>query len=141
MAEGGIKLKKITNVIANGVTATNILTVREDHVMNITGQFTPNTFQGLGFLQKAKWRNLTFTIDTETNAFDASFGVTAANSTIGTSLIVTFAVADATGTAETWTYQIAKSYVSRREFGRIEDGATRNTYEYTILTYGTRLIA
>ena len=109
MAEGQLKLKEIKSVTANGVTCTYPLTFREEHVMNITPQFVPNTYQGLGFLQKSKWRRLTFTIDSETNAFDASFGVTAANSAIGTAFTVKFSVADATSTEETWTYQHAKN--------------------------------
>ena len=141
MAEGAIKLKSIASVTTNAIVSTNIVGFREEHVMNITPQFMPNTYQGLGFLQKAKWRNLVFTMDSDTNAFDADWRITAANTSLGTSLIVTFVVADAAGTAETWTYQFAKSYVSRREPGRIEDGAARNTTVWTVLMYGTKLIA
>ncbi len=141
MAPGAIKLKSIASVLTNGINSTNIISFREEHVMNITAQFMPNTYQGLGFLQKAKWRVLTFTMDSDTNAFDADWSITAANTSLGTSLIVYFVVADAAGTSETWTYQIAKSYVSRREAGRIEDGAPRNTTEWTVLMYGTKVIA
>lgn len=138
MAEGSIKLKKIKSVTANGVTDTNVLSFREEHVMNITPQFVPNTYQGLGVLEKAKWRVLTFTFDSDSTAFDSSYSVTAANSAIGTAFTVKFTVADSAGTEETWTYEHAKSYVQRKEPGRIEDGATRNTTEYTVITYGSR---
>ena len=140
MAEGPIKLKSIASVTANTITATNILSFREDFVMNFTPQFIPNYYSGLGVLEKAKWRVITFTLDSDSDVFDASFDVDSANTAIGTSFIVKFVVADAAGTVETWTYTHGSSYVQRKEFGRIEDGATRNTTEYTILMYGTKAV-
>lgn len=141
MAAGAIKLKKIKSVTANGVTDENVLTFREEHVMNITPQFVPNTYQGLGVLQKAKWRRLTVVFDSDSNLFDASYSVTAANTALGTAFTVKFNVADAASTEETWTYQHTKSYVMKKEPGRIEDGTQRNTTEYQILMYGTRTIS
>ncbi len=141
MAEGAIKLKKIKSVTANGVTDENVLDVREEHLMNITPQFVPNTYQGLGVLEKAKWRQITIIFDSDSDALDASYSVTAANSSIGTSFIIKYTVADAAGTEESWTYEHGKSYVMGKEPGRIEDGAARNTTEYTVLTYGTRTIS
>jgi len=141
MAPGPVKLKNINNVIANGVTATNILSFKEEHLMNFTPQFIPNTFQGLGVLEKAKWRQITVVVDSESNLFDASFSVTAANVPIVTAFTANFTWADALGTTETWTYEIADSYVQRREQGRIEDATGRNTIEYVILMFGTKDIA
>ncbi len=140
MAEGAIKLKNIASVTANTITATNIIGFREEHVMNIVPQFVPNTYLGLGVLERAKWRQITFTLDSDSDVFDASFSVTAANTALGTSFIARFNVANAASTVETWTYQNAKSYVQRKENGRIEDGAGRNSVEYTILMYGTKVI-
>lgn len=140
MAEGSIKLKNIASVTANTITATNIIGFREEHVMNIVPQFVPNTYLGLGVLERAKWREITFTLDSDSDVFDASFDVTAANTALGTSFIAKFNVADATSTVETWTYQFAKSYVQRKEAGRIEDGAARNSTEYVIISYGTKVI-
>jgi len=140
MAEGSIKLKNIASVTANTITATNIIGFREEHVMNIVPQFVPNTYLGLGILERAKWRQITFTLDSDSDVFGASFSVEAANTALGTSFIVTFNVADALSTVETWTYQFAKSYVQRKENGRIEDGAARNSMEYTVLMYGTKII-
>lgn len=141
MVEGAIKLKNIASVTANTITATNIIGFREEHMMNIVPQFVPNTYLGLGVLERAKWRQITFTLDSDSDVFDASFSVTAANSALGTSFIVTFNVADALSTVETWTYQFAKSYVQRKENGRIEDGAARNQVEYIILSYGTKEVS
>ncbi len=141
MAPGAIKLKSIASITTNGIVSTNIIGFREEHVMNITPQFMPNTNQGLGFLQKAKWRNVVMTFDSDTNAFDPDWSIVADNTTLGTSFIATFVVSDAASTAETWTYQISKSYVSRREPGRIEDGAPRNTTVWAVLMFGTKLIA
>lgn len=140
MAPGAIKLKNIASVTANTIMATNILSFREEFMMNIVPQFVPNTYQGLGVLERAKWREITFTLDSDSDVFSASYSVEAANTALGTAFTVTFNVADAAGTVETWTYQTAKSYVMRKEAGRIEDGAPRNTTEYTILMYGTKTI-
>jgi len=141
MAEGAIKVKNIKSVTGNGVTATNILGFREEHVMNITPQFVPNTYQGLGVLERAKWRVLTITLDSDSTVLDASWAITAANTAIGTAFTVKFNLADAASTEETWTYTAAKSYVSKKENGRIEDGANRNSTEYTVTMYGTKTIS
>lgn len=141
MAEGAIKLKSIASVAANALTATNVLSFREEFMMNITPQFIPNTYQGLGVLEKAKWRVLTFTFDSDTDIFDLDYFVAAANIPVATTIVVTFAVADAAGTSETWTYEIAESWIQRKEYGRIEDGSARNTFEYTVAMIGTKLIA
>ena len=82
MAEGAIKFKSIANIICNGI-ATNVLTFREEFMMNITPQFMPNTFPGLGVLEKSKWRVLTFTLDSDDDVFDFGFSVGAANSALG----------------------------------------------------------
>jgi hypothetical protein len=141
MAEGGIRLKNIASVAANAITAENIISFKEEHIMNITPQFVPNTFQGVDVLQRAKWRELTIVMDSENNVFDVNFSVVAANTVIGTAIVATFDVADGAGTQETWTYVTSKSWVTRKDFGRIEDGARRNTTEYKILMYGTKVIA
>lgn len=141
MAAGAIKLKNIASVTANGITATNILSFKEDFLMNIMPQFVPNTYQGLGVLERAKFRVLTFGIDSDSDVFDASYSVTAANTAIGTAFTVKFNVADATSTEETWTYQTTKSWVQRKENGKIEDGAARNVTEYTCISYGTKVIS
>ena len=140
MVAGPIKLKNIKTVTTNTITATNILSFKEDHVMNITPQFIPNTYQGLGVLERAKWRVITFTLDSDSDVFAASWAISAINTALGTSFIVTFDVADALGTVETWTYTFTKSWVQRKDGPRIEDGATRNTSTYTIFMYGTKAI-
>jgi len=141
MAEGGIRLKNIASVAANAVTAENILSFKEEHVMNMAPQFVPNTFQGVDMLQRSKWRELTIVMDSENDVFDLNFFAAAANVAVATTIVATFDVADGLGTTETWTYEISKSWVTRKEFGRIEDGARRNTTEYHVLMYGTKLIA
>ena len=141
MAAGAIKLKSIASVAANAITATNILGFREEFVMNITPQFMPNTYQGLGVLEKSKWRRLIITIDSDSDLFDLDYFVAAANIPVATTIVVTYVVADATGSGETWTYEAAKSWIQRKEYGRIEDGVRRNTFEYQILMYGTKVIA
>ncbi len=139
MAEGRVRLKNIVSVVANAITAENIISFKEEHVMNITPQFVPNTFQGVDVLQRSKWRELTIVMDTENTIFHAKFSVVAANTVMGT-IVVTFDVADGLGTTETWTYVADKSWVTRKDFGRVEDGARRNTTEIKILLYGTKVI-
>lgn len=133
MAAGPIKLKNIVSVTANGITATNILTFKDDFLMNIAPQFVPNTFQGLGILERAKYRVLTFGLDSDSDVFAASYSVTAANTAIGTAFTVKFQVADATSTQETWTYVNTESFVQKKENGKIEDGANRNITEYMVI--------
>ncbi|GAG34519.1 unnamed protein product, partial [marine sediment metagenome] len=82
MAEGPIKLKNIACVIS-GAVATNILTFREEFLMNFTPQFIPNTYPGLGILEKSKWRVLTFTLDSDSDVFINDFSVVAANASLG----------------------------------------------------------
>ena len=140
MPEGPVRLKNIVSVVFGGNTAENILTFKEEHVMNITPQFIPNTFQGVDVLQRSKWRELTIVLDTENTMFHAFFSVEAANTLINTPIVVTFDVADGAGTTETWTYITDKSWITRKDFGRVEDEARRNTTEYKILMYGTKVI-
>jgi len=144
MAEGPIRLKNIVSVVAGGITAENILSFREDHIMNITPQFVPNTFQGVDVLQRSKWRELTIVVDTVNTIFFAYFTVIAENAEIATDIVVVFDLADGTGNTETWTYDYTHAdntaWISRKDFGRIEDGARRNTTEYKIITYGVKTI-
>lgn len=117
MADGPIKLKNIECVVS-GVVATNILTFKEEFLMNFTPQFIPNTYQGLGVLEKSKWRVLTFTLDSDSDVLINNFSVVAANASLG--LIeglpydtgstvftrgetLTGAGSGATGVVQTWT--------------------------------------
>ena len=141
MVEGPCKITRIVSVVANGVTATNILSVKDEFLMNMVPQFVPNTYRGLSMLEKSKWRVVTVVIDSESTLFDASFSVEAANTAIGTSFIINLIVDTTvdTGVPLIWTYDEAACYVQKREYGRIEDGAPRNTIEYTIVTNGERV--
>jgi len=142
MVEGPLKIVRIVSVVANGVTAENILSVKDEFLMNMTPQFVPNTYQGLSMLEKSKWRVVTIVVDSESTLFDASFQVDAINTALGTSFIINF-IASTTldpSVALVWTYDEATCYVQKREYGRIEDGAPRNTIEYTVVTNGQRTV-
>ena len=142
MAAGPVRVKNIVSVLANAITAENILSFREEHVMNMTPQFIPNLFQGADVLQREKFRRLVITIDSENDLFDVNYKVAAINTFIATAIVVTFDLAaPLPSDVETWTYITDKSWVEKKEFGRIEDGVRRNTFEYTILLFGTKLIA
>lgn len=141
MAEGAVRLKNIVSILANAITMENILSFKEEHIMNMVPQFVPNVFQGVDMLQREKFRRLTIVVDSENDIFDLNYFVAAINVVIGTAIVATFDVADGLGTTETWTYITDKSWVEKKEFGRIEDGVRRNTFEYVILLYGTRVVA
>ena len=140
MAEGRVRLKNIASVEADSKKSENILSFKEDHMMNIIPQFVPNVPQGVDVLQRAKWREITITLDSESDVFDKYWFVAAVNVLIDTTVVAIFDVADGAGSTETWTYEINEGWVMRKEFGRIEDGARRNTTEYVLLLYGTKLI-
>jgi len=141
MAAGPIKLKSIASVVANLVTTTNVLSFADELVMNITPQFVANYFPGVDVLEKAKFRRLTIVLDSDDTLFDADYFVAQTNIAVATAIVATFNEADGLGTTETWTYQISESWVEKKEFGRIENGARRNTFEYSIICFGTKLIA
>ena len=138
MAAGPIKLKSIASIVANGVTAENVLSFADELVMNITPQFVPNYFPGVDVLEKAKFRRLTIVLDSDNTPFDLDYFVADFNITVVGTIVVTFMEADGEASTEVWTYEAAKSWVEKKEFGRIEDGARRNTFEYSIICFGTR---
>ncbi len=140
MAEGMIRLKSIKDIVANAVTVENVLTFREEHVHNMTPQFVPNVFQGVDVLEKAKFRRLIITLDSDDTLFDANYFVAAINVAVATTIVASFYIADGTGNYETWTYVADKAWVEKKEFGRVEDGARRSTFEYSIILYGTKVI-
>jgi len=141
LAETAVKYLYIEEVVTNVGSCTNILSFTEEHILEITPQFVPNTFQGVDVKQDHKWWILTFVIDSETNIFDAPhIAVTAANAPFNTSFYVHFILADGAATRERWTYTPARAYVINRNQGKTDMDAERNTTEYQILIYGTRVI-
>ena len=144
MPAKAIRVKGIASIIVTGgVAAENILSFREDHVHNMTPQFVPNVYKGVDVLQRAKFRRLTVVFDSDTNIFDAYWKVAAINVVMPATLVVTFdmAIADGVETTMTWTYVANKSWVTKKEFGRIEDEVKRSTFEYEIICYGTKVPA
>ena len=141
MAETAVKYLYIEEVVTNIGSCTNILNFTEEHIMEITPQFVPNTFQGVDVKQDHKWWLLTFVIDSETTIFDAPHhAVTAANVAFNTDFYVEFVLADGNATVERWEYTPERSYVMNRNEGKTDMDAERNTTEYQILIYGTRVI-
>ena len=145
MAEA-IKILYIEDINTVAGICTNVLSFTEEHIMEITPQFVPNYFPGVDVKQDHKWWILTFVIDSETDIFDGAFAVTAANTFLGGIFYVEFILAGATGipgvTArrERWTYTPARAWVINRNEGKVDMDAERNTTEYQILIYGTRVI-
>lgn len=141
MAEGKIRLKSCRKITANAISAENVLSFREEHVHNMTPQFVPNVFQGVDVLERAKFRRLIIILDSDETLFDVNYFVASINIVIGTTIVAEFYIADGTGDYETWTYITDKSWVEHKKIGRVEDGAKRNTFEYHIIMYGTKVIA
>jgi hypothetical protein len=139
MAEA-VKYLYIENILTSVGSCTNVLSFTEEHIMEITPQFVPNTFQGVDVKQDHKWWVLTFVIDSETNIFDGAFAVTAANTPFITTFYVDFILADGTATRERWTYTAERAWVINRNEGKTDMDAERNLTEYQILIYGTRVI-
>ena len=145
MAEA-VKFLYIENILTNIGSCTNVLSFTEEHIIEITPQFVPNTFQGVDVKQDHKWWILTFVIDSETNIFEGAapayphLRVTAANTAFNTSFYVDFILADGAATRERWTYTPERAYVMNRNEGKIDMDAERNTIEYQVLIYGTRVI-
>jgi hypothetical protein len=140
MAEAAVKYLYVEDVTTNVGGCTNVLSFMEEHIMEITPQFVPNTFQGPDVKQDHKWFVLTIVVDSETNIFDTPHHrITAANNPF-TVLYVDFILADGSATRERWTYQASRSYVLSRDEGKIDMDAARNTIEYQIPMYGSRAV-
>lgn len=138
MAEAAVKYLYIVNVTTNIDSCTNVLSFKEEHIMEITPQFIPNTFQGPDVKQDHKWFVLTIVVDSETVIFDTPhLRIIAANNPF-TTLTVDFILADGAATLERWTYQANRSYIMNRNEGKTDMDTERNTTEYQILMYGTR---
>jgi len=140
MAEAAVKYLYIEDVTTNLGTCTNVLSFMEEHIMEITPQFVPNTFQGPDVKQDHKWFVLTITVDSETDIFDSPHLRVTNDNDPFTILTVDFILADGASTRERWTYQAARSYVMSRDEGKIDMDAARNTIQYQILMYGTRAV-
>lgn len=134
-----VKFLYIEDVFVDGKSCTNVLRFNEEHIMEITPQFVPNYYPGVDVKQDHKWWMLTIVVDSETDIFDLLFSVTAAN-TVFTTLYVDFILADGSATRERWTYQAAASYIVNRNQSKTDMDADRNTIEYQVLVYGTRVI-
>jgi len=141
MAEAAIKFLRINNFTTNVGACTNILSFEEDVIMEITPQFVPNTFKGVDVKQDHKWFQLTVVVDSETDIFDAGIDITTANTVFAGVFYVEFTLADGAGTVERWTYQSTHSYIINRREGKIDDDTARDTIEYVILTYGSRVVS
>jgi len=63
-------------------TTFNVLGVREEHVHQIVPRFVPNTHGGRTVNQDHKWYEITVTLDSDTDIFDADYFILADNNSI-----------------------------------------------------------
>jgi len=141
--ESAIRVMRIDDIRLGADICTNVLRFRDEYMMQMTPQFIPNTFEGLDIKQDQKWRVLTVVVDSETDIFDAYFGVQAANTVILPDIVVNFTLADAAGGTMSWTYNGGSpevSYILNRREGLISDDLPRDTIEYQILTTCDRAV-
>lgn len=124
-------------------TATNILRVDDDFVMQNDPRFVPNTYEGIAMKFDHEWHDITIIFDSDTDIFNAYINDVGANPVIP-SLIIDFTVViiatQATAT-ERWTYTHDQIYVRDRREGEIEEGRERQPFEYRLIAYGDRTIS
>jgi len=142
--EAPVKTMRIDNftILGRG-SCTNVLRFEDEFIMNMTPQFIPNTFHGIGLKQDQQWRILTVVVDSETDIFDPYIDTVTANTIIPANFYVEFTLADGAATVERWTYSGGApqvSYIINRLPGRIDDDVDRDTLEYQILTTCNRAV-
>lgn len=125
---------RIDSVTTGAGTATNILSMRCELVMQIEPRFIPNTYQSPGVKQDHKWWEIILTFDSDTDIFDIYYTAIAANTAFNLQIDMT----RTTPATERWTFENGKNYIVHKEFGRVEEGRDRQTFEYKVLCYGER---
>lgn len=123
-------------------TATNILDLREEFIMENDPRFVPNTYEGIGIIYNHEWHELILTFDSDTDIFDAYINDDGPNPVIPTFRIDLTMVVISTQTevSERWTYTPSKVYVTERDEGRIEEGSEHQTFDYHLLAYDDRVV-
>ena len=121
-------------------TSVNIVSVREEFVMQNDLRFVPNTYEGVGMKWDHEWYEIIIVFDSDTDIFDAYINEVGPNPAIPTFQIDMTMVVIATQAqvAERWTYHANQVWVTDRPPGRIEEGSERHTFEYHFLAYGDK---
>ena len=124
-------------------TATNILSVREEYIMQNNIRFVPNVYEGVAMKYDHEWRELVLTFDSDVDIFDAYIDDDGPNPVIPTLIIDHTMVNPQTQVEETerWSYHANSIYVRDRMPGDIVEGRERNTFEYHILAYNTKTVS
>ena len=135
-------LLRIDGVTVPTGTTTNIVSIREEHVMQNDPRFVPNTHEGVGMKWDHKWREITIVFDSDTDLFDGYIDDDGPNLPIPTFRIDMTMVVIATQTqvSEVWEYCPDQVWVTDRPEGRIEEGSERKTFEYHLLAYGDKTV-
>ena len=123
-------------------SSVNIVSVREEFVMQNDPRFVPNTYVGIGMKWDHEWREIVLVFDSDTDIFDAYINETGQNPPIPTFRIDMTSVVISTQVtvAERWSYTANKIYVIDRPEGRIEEGSERKTFEYHLLVYDDKTV-
>ena len=134
-----ISIDRVTTPSGNCV---NIVSIREEFVMQNDPRFVPNTYEGIGMKWDHEWHEIMLTLDSDTDIFDAYIDDDGPNPVIPTFSITMTMVVIATQTqvTETWTYHPNRVYVMDRPEGRIEGGSERQTFEYHLLAYDDKAV-
>ena len=124
-------------------TSTNIVSFRDEFIMQNDPRFVPNTFEGVGMKFDHEWHELTIVFDSDTDIFDTYIDDDGPNPTVP-SLIIDFTVVTiATEVQETerWTYTGNKIYVRNRDDGEIAPGRERQPFTYELIAWDDRTIS
>lgn len=135
-------LLRIDGITVPTGTTTNIVSIREEHVMQNDPRFVPNTHEGVGMKWDHKWREIIVVFDSDTDLFDGYIDDDGPNLPIPTFRIdmTMVVVATQAQVSERWTYHPNNVYVSDRPEGRITEGSERQTFEYHFLCYNGRTV-
>jgi len=136
-------LLRIDSVTTPSGSSTNIVSIREEHIMQSDPRFVPNTYEGIGMKWDHKWRELIIVFDSDTDIFDAYIDDDGPNPVIPTFRVDMTMVVISTQNevSERWTYAANSVYVSDRPEGRIEEGSERQPFEYHLLAYNGRTVS
>lgn len=124
-------------------TATNIVSFRDEFIMQNDPRFVPNVYEGVGMKFDHEWHELTIIFDSDTDIFDNYIDDDGPNPVVP-SLIIDFTIvviATQAQATERWTYTGNKIYVRGRDDGEIEPGRERQPFTYELIAYDDRTIS
>jgi hypothetical protein len=134
---------RVDSVRTPAGTSTNVVSFRDEFIMQNDPRFVPNVYDGVGMKFDHEWHQLTIVFDSDTDIFDNYIDDDGPNPVVP-SLIVDFTVviiATEAQVTERWTYSANDIYVRGRGEGEIEAGRERQPFTYELIAYDDRAIS